>query len=981
MPLRTIEVAHRDALSVLADEIHAAKADDLLERVTVVVPTNACGVMARRALGRRGGAVAIDMVTLNRLAELLAGPALAAAGRSPISAPVVDLTIAAVLAERPGAFAAVADHPSTIVALRELHTELRLAGDQSVHALAVASRRGGEAVRISNAIVARLRRDWYDEADLFADATDAIDGATTAGLRRIIVYLPQDLAGRPLAFVSALASAADVCVIAEDDGEPPADALPRRVVSTTDADDEARIATRTLVDAARAGTPFERMAVLWPAHEPYARLVEHHLGSAGIRWNGRPGTTLGERLVCRLLLDLLDLDQRGLRRRDLFALLADVPARDADGSYLPSASWERLSREAGVARDADWAPRLAAYRDHERFGPAARGLSDFVDGLRSSLGHRAQTRRWWDWSDWCRVQLERWIGRPTLERLPEAEYRAWESLTAALDRLRHLDPVGEPVTRHVFRATLAAELDAMPAREGRIGDGVTVGPLEGAVGLDVDVAIVLGAAEGTMPPVPRSDPLISETDRATAGLVGSDARAVRLHRRLHAIVATAETTITVPRGDLRSTASREPSRWIAAWSGATDLQSIESHTAGLVGTEFPASPTEHRLRTRYAKVLAGSSVLDTPDAAEDEALVRGLRLVAARDSDRLTEYDGDLSSIDVPALDGAVSPSRLEQWTSCPHAYFLRYLLHVRPIEDPDDEITITPLERGSVYHDALDLFHRAVIAGELPQPATEGWTDVHRAALVAFFTDVCDRAEARGRTGRPAYWSGERRRMEAELLEWLERDGAVSRQRGATVIASEHGFDADDRVELALPGGRTLQVRGKIDRVDRAADGSLIVTDHKTGANSYKDLDVDDPTMAGAAFQLPSYAAAALALVGDHELDVLAEYSLLSKGKYARPGYVLTDGTWTLVGSAIGSVVRGIESGYFPNLPQRPGFRMYVDCQFCEPDGLGTAERWSEWVRKRHDPAIASWFAPESPGSDSEPSPDISPTTRAATT
>jgi RecB family exonuclease len=222
---------------------------------------------------------------------------------------------------------------------------------------------------------------------------------------------------------------------------------------------------------------------------------------------------------------------------------------------------------------------------------------------------------------------------------------------------------------------------------------------------------------------------------------------------------------------------------------------------------------------------------------------------------------------------------------------------------------------------------------------------------------------------------------MEAELLEWLERDGAVSRERGATVIASELGFDADDRVELAQPGGRTLQVRGKIDRVDLAADGSLIVTDHKTGANSYNDLDVDDPTMAGSAFQLPSYAAAALALVGDQDLDVLAEYSLLSKGKYARPGYVLTDATWTLVGSAVGSVVRGIESGYFPNRPQRPGFRMYVDCQFCEPDGLGTAERWSEWIRKRHDPVIASWFAPDNAAPDSEPSADVSPTAREATT
>lgn len=129
MPLSTVLTAPASSLDALADEIDAAKGTDRLEPVTVVVPTNACGVMARRALGRRGGLVAVDMVTLNRLAELLAGPALADADRSPISAPVLDLAIAAVLTEEPGSFAAVADHPSTIVALRRLHEELRLAGD------------------------------------------------------------------------------------------------------------------------------------------------------------------------------------------------------------------------------------------------------------------------------------------------------------------------------------------------------------------------------------------------------------------------------------------------------------------------------------------------------------------------------------------------------------------------------------------------------------------------------------------------------------------------------------------------------------------------------------------------------------------------------------------------------------------------------------------------------------------------------------
>ena len=121
---------------------------------------------------------------------------------------------------------------------------------------------------------------------------------------------------------------------------------------------------------------------------------------------------------------------------------------------------------------------------------------------------------------------------------PRSNTTAYEALTAALDRLGHLDPVSEPVTRHRFRTTLEAELDAVPPRQGRVGQGVTAAPLAGAVGLDVDVAIVLGAAEGVLPPRPTSDPLLSDADRTLAGLPTADARSIRLHRVLLSAIAT-----------------------------------------------------------------------------------------------------------------------------------------------------------------------------------------------------------------------------------------------------------------------------------------------------------------------------------------------------------------------------------------------------------------------------------------------------------
>jgi ATP-dependent helicase/nuclease subunit B len=167
VPISATLVAPRGALDALATAISDAKGADALAPVTVAVPTNTCGVMTRRALGRRKGIAGVDMVTLNRLAELIAGPLLAADGRSPMSTPVIDLTIAALLSDDPGPFGVVATHPSTVVALRELHAELRLADPVDVSRLRDESLRGRQAVRVSSAIDAALRSQWYDEADLF----------------------------------------------------------------------------------------------------------------------------------------------------------------------------------------------------------------------------------------------------------------------------------------------------------------------------------------------------------------------------------------------------------------------------------------------------------------------------------------------------------------------------------------------------------------------------------------------------------------------------------------------------------------------------------------------------------------------------------------------------------------------------------------------------------------------------------------------
>ena len=426
-------------------------------------------------------------------------------------------------------------------------------------------------------------------------------------------------------------------------------------------------------------------------------------------------------------------------------LLGDVPARRPDGRAVPTARWERIGRAAGVVRDGDWDTHLPRYAAEAR---RARTPSRRPWRPRSSWPSSPSCEACSATRPTCgrgptgpsgrRTVWSAGSGRAvsTASRAPSAS--AWEQTWRVLDRLHHLDTIGQPVTRAEFRATFVAELEITPGRQGKVGDGVHVSTLAGAAGLDVDVAVVLGAADGLVPPPPVVDPLLGDHERRVAGLEGSDERAAAVHRQfLAAVAATPAAFVTVPRGDLRATAQRHPSRWItelvAAATGANTVseRSVDSHAHGLAQTVFPVSPAEHRVRELWTRVRAGEDVRDLPAATADPVLGRAAA-AARRPGQRRASptYDGDLSSRQPLRIARAVSPTRIEMWAKCPHAYFMQYVLGVRPIDEPDAIESLSPLDRGSAIHAAIDMLHTAVLDGTIEQPGPDGWTDVHAAAL-----------------------------------------------------------------------------------------------------------------------------------------------------------------------------------------------------------------------------------------------------------
>ncbi|MBA3621620.1 MAG: hypothetical protein H0W51_04785, partial [Euzebyales bacterium] len=110
----------------------------------------------------------------------------------------------------------------------------------------------------------------------------------------------------------------------------------------------------------------------------------------------------------------------------------------------------------------------------------------------------------------------------------------------------------------------------------------------------------------------------------------------------------------------------------------------------------------------------------------------------------------------------------------------------------------------------------------------------------------------------------------------------------------------------------------------------------------------------------------------------VRSEYWFIStRGDFARIGYALTSGIEDELRRALRIVVDGIAAGTFPMKPPEPGWKLFTECRFCDPDDLGTADRYRDWERIRAAEALrdyVEYIAPDSVGPDSAGPDSVAP-------
>lgn len=225
------------------------------------------------------------------------------------------------------------------------------------------------------------------------------------------------------------------------------------------------------------------------------------------------------------------------------------------------------------------------------------------------------------------------------------------------------------------------------------------------------------------------------------------------------------------------------------------------------------------------------------------------------------------------SLPSRFSASRLNEYGKCPFRYWMSHVLKLTPHEEATVKLEVREL--GETYHLALEKFYEVLIKNQISLPNGD------REAIEKHYDEAIAEALAWLENKRGAnyseFWEYEKKEIIFRLKRFLEKeiDRAVRSKIDYVPHLVEAAFGMDDKnPSVSAPalkvtdGKRTVEFRGKIDRIDIAGGLSTLhrmaesgsskgvstrVIDYKAGSSSIPPREANE----GRNLQLPIYALA----------------------------------------------------------------------------------------------------------------------------
>jgi ATP-dependent helicase/nuclease subunit B len=968
--------------------IAAARKDEPLAPVTVVVPSHIAGLQLRRRLTQFGPFAGVRFETLPRIAEVLGAARLASSGRSPLARPIADYVAQEVARQSQGEFARVGELAGYGRALRQIFRRLRRGGVMRLEQVpeAAADTKLREIFRLY-ALFQDQTSQFYDEEDLLNAAAAAVSegkAGALADLGSIFVVPPGAESAGAANLLEALRGAAPAYTLVD---ESPADPETRFVLAPDPAT-EGREVAREVTAALGEGIGLHEIAVFHGADSSYPRLLREALSRADIPAAPMPGVPLVETPAGRAVLALASLPEEDFARAAVLDFLSVAPIR----SQLPTAdspvpalvaAWERMSRTAGITHGVErWRLGLATLiEDREADLATADGN---VDEARQDA-RRAEIGRARDLAGFVQHLVQRLDALSPRQSAPSfiaafkevvhaylrPDAQSLDKVEAEIDQLGTVGAIGGEFGLRSFTRALRANMEAAVQRERSFGDGVLIADYRLAAGLEFRRVIICGAYDGAFPVGAGSDMLVEDRfwQQLHARFPYIEDASVRLTRaqaaasRASAAAGDGGLVWSAPLNQASAGGEYYPApQMVAAARKHDEALKTASALRGATGTGWlrrPRSPMSSLLAgipIEASDVSVREAVLQKRSALPVEAghpLHSALLMLRARRGSGFTEWDGNLAGVDDPgwlALTATVSPTSLENYATCGFRYLGRSLLRINVVEEIEERETMDPAERGTLIHDVLDKFFREKQAEGRPR-VNEAWTAADAQRLLAILDGSLGEARARGRTGLDLYASYEARNIRADLVAFLERDTDFRRATGAVPTKFEVSVP-----EVEIAG---VRLRGYADRIDETPDKRAAwVIDYKSGSvRPFEGLkNPADPLLGGTKLQLPVYLTAAPA--GSSQTGVY--WFITRRADFVQYEYHPTPENQERFSQTLRAIVDGIASGAFPAVSGEEDERYggFANCSYCDFNRLCSRRRDNEISAKLGDGRLAPWLA-----------------------
>lgn len=419
--------------------------------------------------------------------------------------------------------------------------------------------------------------------------------------------------------------------------------------------------------------------------------------------------------------------------------------------------------------------------------------------------------------------------------LAERQARIWDYTVELLDKFA----VALPDTR--LPAAKLAELFRLAVAGDDLGsvpqglDGVQIGSADRIRYNNPKTVLILGANEGVFPAYPATDGLLTDRERKQliqAGLpMADDADRQTMEERYYAYMAIAAPSerliVTYTRtaeGEIQYPSSLVETieHLLPHCQHETPEQTLPESETDAFGKMALLWRENSELAVSYREVFAHNAVYDA-------------RLTALSRQDGTFRFEDPAMASSLFGKQLRVSPSQIDTYHRCRFSYFCRYGLRAKPRQKAE----LNAAESGTLVHHVMQTLLPSYVTrgvehitrSEIEQDTAETVTDYVNAYMGG--SDTKD--------GRFLNLVSQLIRLSTQLM-W--RVVQELRQSRFVPIDYELPIGRTDETGhgippwiLTLPDGTSIQVQGKVDRVDvyRDTDRTYIrIIDYKTGNKAF---------------------------------------------------------------------------------------------------------------------------------------------------